>query len=63
MKKDSQLNKYKDPKKQMTKIAKWVKANYKAYTFRLHKEKDKELIKLIDDRKGSIADILRKALL
>ena len=58
MNKNSKLQRYKNPEKQLEYINDWTKDNYKSYTFRLHKEKDKDLIKYIDNRKTSLRKLL-----
>lgn len=55
----SRLDRYRDKKLQIKKIDDYNKSNYRSFNFRLHKEKDKELISLLDQRTKSIAAILR----
>ena len=60
MKDKSRLKRYKDPEKQMAYIDDYNKNNYRSFSFRLHKEKDRELIEAIDGRRSSLASMIRK---
>lgn len=59
MKEKSKLKRYRDPEKQMKYIDDYNKDNYRSFTFRLHKDRDKEIISDIDNRKNSLASMIR----
>ncbi|MBQ2658098.1 MAG: hypothetical protein IJF87_05965 [Erysipelotrichaceae bacterium] len=51
---------YKDPYGQMVKVNEHIKETYTMFAFRLHREKDKELIDVIKNRDESIASLIKK---
>lgn len=59
MKKNSKLNRYKDPLKQIGKIDQFNRATYRNFTFRLHKVNDKEMIEAIDSRIVSLPELIK----
>ena len=59
MKENSRLSRYKDPKKQIENIYKHNLEHYESFHFRLDKEKDKDIIEEIKNRKISLPQLIR----
>ena len=59
MKENSRLRSYKDPEKQVEWIKEYNSKNYRNFTFRLHKIRDKEIIDAIDNRKASLPELIK----
>lgn len=60
MNEKSKINRYRDPLKQLKYINNWTSENYKNYTFRLHKIKDKEMIDEINNRTKSLPELIKE---
>ena len=59
MKENSKLKRYKDPEDRLKKINDWSSKNYQSFTFRLHKERDKEMINEIKNRNISLPELIK----